>query len=251
MYNSCVTLVKVGDGSKVRLTEETNYPFEESIKFTFNMERKVPFPFYLRVPGWSKKASLTINNQSVKVTTVGGSYIRIDREWNNNDQVKLTLPMEISIRTWQANQNSVSVDYGPLTFSLKIKEEYKKLNSTKTAIADSKWQEGADPEKWPAFEIAYKTPWNYGLVIINSNATQSFKLVRKVWPKDNYPFSPENVPIELKAKGRRIPSWKIDKNGLVDVLPLYPAITDQPIENIDLIPMGAARLRISAFPTVK
>ena len=251
MYNSCVTTAKVGDGSKVRLTEETNYPFEESVKFTFNMERKVPFPFYLRVPDWSKKASLTINNQSVKVTIVAGSYIRIDREWNNNDQVKLTLPMEISIRTWQANQNSVSVDYGPLTFSLKIKEEYKKLNSIKTAIADSKWQEGADPEKWPAFEIAYKTPWNYGLIINNNNANQSFTLVRKAWPKDNYPFSLENVPIELKAKGRRIPSWKIDKNGLVDVLPLYPAITNQPIENIELIPMGAARLRISAFPTVK
>ena len=251
MYNSCITSAKVGDGTKVRLTEETNYPFEEHVRFTLNMEKKVTFPFYLRVPGWCKKATVTVNNQPVKVIATSGSYVRIEREWADGDKVKLSLPMEIGIRTWQVNQNSVSVDYGPLTFSLKIKEEYKKLNSIKTAISDSKWQQGADPEKWPAFEIAAMSPWNYGLVLNKSNATQSFTVVHKAWPKDNYPFSLENVPIEIKAKGRQIPSWKIDKNGLVDVLPMYPAKTSQPIEDITLIPMGAARLRISAFPVVK
>ena len=251
LFNSCVTLAKVGDGTKVNLTEETNYPFEESVRFTMKMEKKVSFPFYIRIPGWCKKATVTINNQLVNMKPSSGSYIRIEREWANGDQVKLTLPMEVGIRTWQVNQNSVSVDYGPLTFSLKIKEEYKKLNSIKTAINDSKWQKGADADKWPAFEIAAMSPWNYGLVLSNSNASQSFTVVHKVWPKDNYPFSPQNTPIEIKAKGRRIPSWQIDKNGLVDVLPQYPAKTNQPIEDITLIPMGAARLRISAFPVVK
>jgi hypothetical protein len=251
LFNSCVTSAKVGIGTKVRLTEETNYPFEESVRFTMNMEKKVTFPFYLRVPGWCKKASVTVNNQPVKVMTIPGSYVRIEREWADGDKIQLSLPMEVGIRTWQVNQNSVSVDYGPLTFSLKIREEYKKLNSIKTAIADSKWQEGADPEKWPAFEITAMSPWNYGLVLNKNNASQSFSVVRKAWPKDNYPFSPENAPIEIKTKGRQIPSWKIDKNGLVDVLPMYPAKTNQPVEDITLIPMGAARLRIAAFPVVK
>jgi hypothetical protein len=250
LFNSCVTSAKVGDGTKVNLTEETNYPFEENVRFTMNMEKKVSFPLYLRVPGWCKKATVTINNQPVKVNAIAGSYIRIVREWADGDKIKLSLPMEVGIRTWQVNQNSATVDYGPLTFSLKIKEEYRKLNSFKTAINDSKWQKGADADKWPAFEIAAMSPWNYGLVM-NNNASQSFSVVRKEWPKDNYPFSVQNVPIEIKAKGRRIPSWQIDKNGLVDVLPQYPAKTNQPIEDITLIPMGAARLRISAFPVVK
>ena len=251
MFNSCVTSAKVSDGTRVRLTETTNYPFEESVRFTMNMEKKVTFPFYLRVPGWCKKATVMVNNQPVKVNANPGSYVRIEREWADGDQVKYSLPMEVGTRTWQVNQNSVSVDYGPLTFSLKIREEYKKLNSIKTAISDSKWQAGADPEKWPAFEIAAMSPWNYGLVLNKSNTSQSFTVVHKSWPKDNYPFSPENVPIEIKATGRQIPSWKIDKNGLVDVLPSYPARTDQPVRDITLIPMGAARLRISAFPVVK
>ncbi len=158
--------------------------------------------------------------------------------------------MELGIRTWEVNQNSVSVDYGPLTFSLKIEEEYDKINSIESAIGDSKWQEDADPEKWPAYTIDPKSPWNYGLIVDKNNPSKSFQIVRNEWPTDDYPFSPQNTPIELEAKGRRIPQWGIDKFGLVDVQPFYPVKTNEPVEDITLIPMGAARLRISAFPVL-
>ena len=251
MYNSCVTSAKVGDGTTVRLAEDTNYPYEETIRFKLSMDKKVTFPLYLRVPGWCKNASVKINNQELKIAAKAGSYIRIEREWSNGDQIALNLPMGLGVRTWQVNQNSVSVDYGPLTFSLKIKEEYSKISSTASAIGDSKWQENADQEKWPAFRIDYKSPWNYGLVFDKDNLAQSFTVVRKPWPSDNYPFSQENNPIEIHTKGRQIPSWGIDQFGLVDVLPQFPAVTNKPVEAITLIPMGAARLRISAFPVVK
>jgi hypothetical protein len=57
--------------------------------------------------------------------------------------------------------------------------------------------------------------------------------------------------LQIKARGKKIPSWTLDKFGLCSVLPAYPAKTNQPEENITLIPMGAARLRISAFPPVR
>lgn len=158
--------------------------------------------------------------------------------------------MELGIRTWQINQNSVSVDYGPLTFSLKIDEEYNELNSAETAIWDSKWQKGADPQKWPSYEINPVSTWNYGLIIDAGNPDGSFTVVHKDWPVDDYPFTADNTPIELKARGRQIPSWGIDQYGLVDVLPRFPVRTTEPVEDITLIPMGAARLRISAFPRI-
>jgi hypothetical protein len=251
MYNSCTTSAKVGNGTAITLTEDTKYPYEEEVRFTLKTAQKVTFPMYLRVPGWCKNASVKINGEIVKLASTPDSYIRLEREWSNEDRIVLNLPMELSTRTWQVNQNSVSVDYGPLTFSLKIEEEYQKISSTASAIGDSKWQENADQTKWPAYRIDFKSPWNYGLIVDKQNITKSFSVVRKAWPTDNYPFSQQNNPIEIRAKGRQIPSWGIDQYGLVDVQPLYPAKTNQPIENITLIPMGAARLRISAFPEVK
>ena len=73
--------------------------------------------------------------------------------------------MKLSVRTWNKNKNSVSVNYGPLTFSLKIKERYVKKDSREAVTGDSKWQENADAEKWPSYEIYPASAWNYGLLI--------------------------------------------------------------------------------------
>ncbi len=251
MYNSCTTTAKVGEGSEITLIEDTKYPYEEEIRFTVNSTQNVKFPLYLRVPGWCKNASVKINDLNVDVKAVAGSYIRLEREWADGDELILNLPMDLGIRTWEVNQNSVSVDYGPLTFSLKIDEEYTKISSIESAIGDSKWQKTADPEKWPAYTIDFKSPWNYGLVLNQNDILKSFTVVQKEWPTDDYPFTPEKSPIEIKAKGKKIPSWGIDQFGLVDVQLLYPVKTNEPVEDITLIPMGAARLRISAFPVVQ
>lgn len=250
MYNSCITKAMVGDGQEITLTEETNYPFEEIVRFTLNTGQNVNFPLYLRVPGWCKSASVALNGKTLKVNPTPDSYIRIEREWNDGDEIDLQLPMHLTCRTWQVNQNSVSVNYGPLTFSLKIDEKYTKISSTESAIGDSKWQTTADQEKWPAYRIDPESPWNYGLILDKNDLSNSLEVVHKEWPQDDYPFSEDNVPIQLRAKGRRIPSWGIDKYGLVDVQPLYPVKTNEPVEDITLIPMGAARLRISAFPSL-
>jgi hypothetical protein len=52
----------------------------------------------------------------------------------------------------------------------------------------------------------------------------------------------------LKSRGRRIPQWGLDERGLVEEIQESPVKTSEPVEEITLIPMGAARLRISAFP---
>jgi hypothetical protein len=89
------------------------------------------------------------------------------------------------------------------------------------------------------------------LVFDKNNLSGSFTVIHKEWSKDDYPFSASSVPIEIKAKGSRVPSWGIDEYGLVGVLPQYPAKFSPVVENITLIPMGAARLRISVFPVEK
>jgi len=249
VYSPCEARIKVGDGATVGFTVETHYPFEEQIGIKLAMEKATTFPLYLRIPGWCKNANLTVNGQSVAVAPAPGQFVRMEREWRPGDTIALQLPMELSMRTWADNHNSVSVDYGPLTFSLKIGERYDQVDPTKTAERDSKWQATADTVKWPAFEIHPTTPWNYGLVLAES-PEKSFELKRLPWPKDDYPFTPESAPIQLTAKAQQIPAWTVDKSGLCAVLQTSPAFSAQSVEDVTLIPMGAARLRISAFPTV-
>jgi hypothetical protein len=62
------------------------------------------------------------------------------------------------------------------------------------------------------------------------------------------PWTVESAPIELKAKARRIPSWKIGDDQTVEELLQSPVISGEPEEEITLIPMGCARLRMSCLP---
>jgi len=250
IYGACSAKVKVADGKTVEIVETTNYPFEEQIKFTIRTSQKVRFPLYLRIPSWANKPTILLNGKLLSASLVNGKYIRIEREWEKDDEIVLNVPMKLSQSVWQVNQQSRSIDYGPLTFSLKIVEDYKMVSSTETAIGDSKWQKNADPAKWPTFEIYPASLWNYALVIDdNLPLEDNFVVVKKEWPADNFPFTSQQVPIEIKAKGKKLVTWEIDQYGLCSELPIMENRKfESKTEDITLIPMGAARLRISAFP---
>ncbi len=250
LYSACEVSARVGSGETVSISEETHYPFEESIRFTVKSRKRVAFPLSWRIPAWCKSARISVNGKSVPVKPVAGGFVRLDRTWKNQDKIVLELPMDVSVRTWTDNQNSVSVDYGPLTFSLQIGERYERVDSAKTAIGDSSWQKNADPSQWPSYEIHPTTAWNYGLVLDGKNPAAAFKVTRHSWPKSDFPFTLDDVPIRMTASARKIPEWTLDRYNLCAPLQSSPALSKEPVEAVELVPMGAARLRIAAFPTV-
>lgn len=240
LYSDAKISAKVGNGQVATFEVSTHYPFDEHIHITVNATGT--FPVYLRIPGWCDNATVEIDG-----TTQWGkkdTYFKIERNWKPGDKINLTLPMHVNTHTWDQNANSVSVNYGPLTFSLKIKEDYVKVDSKSTMIYDSKIQATADASQWPAFEILPGSAWNFGL---DTGAT--FKIIKRPWPKDDFPFDQKNTPIEIITTGRQIPTWTLDSNKLAGVLPQSPVVVATPNESLTLIPMGAARLRISSFPT--
>jgi hypothetical protein len=251
LYTQGKVDANVGKGTAVSIAETTKYPFEDEVNFTVNTVKAVSFPLYLRIPAWCKAASVKVNGIPVKVNSSTGEYIKLNKTWKNGDQVTLHLPMQLKVRQWEKNKNSVSVNYGPLTYSLKIEEKYIQEDSKKTAIGDSRWQAGADPEKWPSFEIHPVSAWNYGLVLDEKHPENSFKIVKRAWPKDNNPFTNAGAPIQLMAKGKKIPDWTIDQYGLCSVLPQSPVKNNEPVTQLTLVPMGGARLRISSFPVAE
>lgn len=245
LFNTCDASIKVADGKEIVIRETTDYPFDTRIGFVMEMKDDgVNFPFYIRIPKWTRNATVKVNGQDMDEDLQAGKYLCIDREWKNGDRVEVDFPMEVSVRTWQVNKNSVSVDYGPLTLSLRITEKYVEKNSAETAIWDSQWQQGADASRWPSYEIYPESPWNYALQV----GSVKLKERRKLQPGRN-PFTQSDVPLVFEAQGRQVPDWKIDEYKLCGVLPYEDVAKSDTCETLELIPMGAARLRISAFPT--
>ena len=250
LYAANETSALVADGKNVTLTETTNYPFDDTVTLTLNTEDAVAFPMYLRIPEWAEGASVKVNGVAQPAADAAGKYVCLNREWNDGDVVVLTMPMSVSAKVWQQNKGSVSVNYGPLTLSLKIDEISEPHDSRDKDFVqdDSHWQEGVDASLWPCYVLRPGSDWNYALKVDKDNLPVEFSVVKKDWPADDFPFTLESVPLEFHAKGVQIPSWGYDETGMTDLLPTKYAERSNTDTPLTLVPMGAARLRIAAFP---
>ncbi|MFD4542080.1 RICIN domain-containing protein [Streptomyces bauhiniae] len=228
LYAPCQVTATVAGGTRVTVTEETDYPFGETVRLTLSTPRAVRFPLRLRVPGWCADPVLTVNGQAVAARP-GPTFVTVDRTWANGDVVALKLPQRTTIRTWTGGKNAVSVAHGPLTYALKIGEQYVRY---------------AGNDTFPEYEVHATTPWNYGLV---PGAVPAFVRAGGAVPAN--PFTLEGTPVRLTAQARRIPEWVADDEHVVAPLQPSPARSASPVETVTLVPMGAARLRISSFPT--
>ena len=237
VYAPSSVKMKVADGKNIEVTETTYYPFEENILFTFKTGELVRFPFHLRIPAWCNQATVRINGSEWDQYE-GGRVIRINRDWKNGDRLELVLPMKLKTSRWY--ENSVAIERGPLSFALKIGENWKKVANN----------DGFGPFY---YEVEPTTPWNYALIESSlRNPEENFPVAKKSLPPGAYPWNPENCPLEIRTKGVKLPFWTL-YNGSAGPLPystLYQVTTGDP-EEITLIPYGCTTLRISEFPVAR
>jgi DUF1680 family protein len=81
-------------GGPVTLAIRTDYPWTEQIALEVNPAAPAEFTLHLRMPGWCRGATLTVNGQPQTLTPVKG-YAALRRVWSAGDQVGLTLPMPV------------------------------------------------------------------------------------------------------------------------------------------------------------
>src|SRR5207249_3468219 len=65
LYAASEVTARVGDGASVKISEDTEYPFAETVALKISTAQPVQFPLYLRVPRWCSGASVRINGQPI------------------------------------------------------------------------------------------------------------------------------------------------------------------------------------------
>jgi DUF1680 family protein len=121
LYGGSDLNVSADDGRSLALREDSDYPWGEAIRFTVTAASGGGFPLHLRIPGWSKDASLTVNGETAAVPAPA-TYARVEREWREGDVVELTLPMPVRVlrahRLAEEATNQVAVRRGPVVYCL-------------------------------------------------------------------------------------------------------------------------------------
>ena len=94
LYMGSKARVMLPDATLVAINQETNYPWDGEITLTLRMPKTSPFSLYLRIPGWSEDATISVNGRPVDDDFPPGEYACIHRIWSDEDVVSLSLPME-------------------------------------------------------------------------------------------------------------------------------------------------------------
>jgi hypothetical protein len=94
--------------------QETKFPESETTRLNFKMEAPVQLALKIRWPAWADKISVRVNGRSQKIPGSAGSYVTLNREWKNGDQVEIRLPMKLHAEPLPGATNIVALLYGPI-----------------------------------------------------------------------------------------------------------------------------------------
>lgn len=206
----------------VKITVESEYPFRNVA--TITMDADSAQKISLRVPEWAVGIQCAVNGTTVHSAAKDG-YLTVDV---NKGHSIISIAFDAQVRFIHRDQNATGVKYGALLFALPVKET---------------WLHEKGQEPLPDWKILPASNWNYGVQLEGSTEVEEAPLPRQV-------FDSVHSPISVHVKGRLVTQWGM-KDDSADTPPLGPIEMDTPVEDLELVPYGGAKLRIAEFPTVK
>ena len=111
------------DTGCARIETETAMPASGKVQINIGLEAPASFTLALRMPQWmSEPCDVRINGRTV-AEGIPGTYLKLDREWSDGDQVTFTLGMTFRATKYTGRDNIVRMDrwsyeYGPMLFAV-------------------------------------------------------------------------------------------------------------------------------------
>ena len=242
---------EVGGEKRVKILQQTAYPFQGEIQFHLELAEPTQFPLYFRIPAWAEGAKIHVN-QIEEIAKPGSMHI-LEDEWENGQIIRLTFPM--SVRTELRYNQALSLLRGPLYFSLRIDKEYQHIQPSDPHTASLSYLGSAN------WEISPTSPWKFALkggedlaesVQVNSNPIGMLPFADEgeaVFLPGGSAYSvwEQAAPVVLEMEAYGLPRWKLLGNSAGEP-PISPVPASGPMQRIQLVPYGSARLRITEFP---
>ena len=111
--------IRIGD-TDILLTQETDYPWDGSVKLTISTSQPLEKEIRLRIPNWCKTYDLSINGKRINVSEEKG--YAVIKDWKSQDVIALDMDMPVEIVAAdphvKENFDKRAIQRGPLVYCM-------------------------------------------------------------------------------------------------------------------------------------
>lgn len=111
--------IRIGE-TDILLTQETDYPWDGSVKLTISTSQPLEKEIRLRIPNWCKTYDLSINGKRINVSEEKG--YAVIKDWKSQDVIALDMDMPVEIVAEdphvKENFGKRAIQRGPLVYCM-------------------------------------------------------------------------------------------------------------------------------------
>jgi DUF1680 family protein len=159
--------VALPQGGMIKLAQTTAYPVQGKIAIAVGLEHDATFTLHLRIPSWSHKTTVMVNDAPVgPVESVGaGSYLPLARTWQDGDRIDVEFDM--ALHFWVGEREcagKASLYRGPILLAYDQRynqvdpDEIATLDLRNLTYAEMDWQQPLAPWLLLRFEAQDGSP---------------------------------------------------------------------------------------------
>ena len=211
-------------GVPFAISAATDYPFGDTIAYTFDVEKPVEMPFAFRVPGWTRGVTAKKNGVPANLVARSGTLAVVSGRWQKGDRLEVTFDQPV---VFESDRHWHWLRRGALALA----------HPVRTRVVEER---AGDP--FSDLSFVDPEPFNFAFDLGEIAKTG----LKAEFTRSEYPFERPNLVVRVPM--REIEEWRtLDEQRFTPPVPLYTHPTGRNV-TVDFVPFGTTLTRITAFP---